>query len=69
LLRPCTRPPPAPLPPICSLGTGAAVTPAPPQALKLSKELPVVVEYRVADFGYVRYYLAPKIEDEEMEGE
>jgi proliferating cell nuclear antigen len=29
----------------------------------------VVVEYRVADFGYVRYYLAPKIEDEEMEGE
>ena len=31
------------------------------QVIKLSKELPVVVEYRVADFGYVRYYLAPKV--------
>jgi proliferating cell nuclear antigen len=46
-----------------------ATTLSPVVALKLSKELPVVVEYRVADFGYVRYYLAPKIEDEEMEGE
>ena len=33
--------------------------------LSMSKELPVVVEYRIADFGYVRYYLAPKIEDED----
>jgi proliferating cell nuclear antigen len=33
----------------------------------MSKELPVVVEYRIADMGYVRYYLAPKIEDEEAE--
>lgn len=33
-----------------------------PQIIKLSKELPVVVEYRVAEMGYVRYYLAPKIE-------
>lgn len=24
-----------------------------------------VVEYKVADFGYLRYYLAPKIEDAE----
>lgn len=36
--------------------------PCPPrQVIKLSKELPVVVEYKVADFGYVRYYLAPKV--------
>ncbi|EFN51982.1 hypothetical protein CHLNCDRAFT_139488 [Chlorella variabilis] len=40
---------------------------SPSVVIKLSKELPVVVEYKVADFGYVRYYLAPKIEDEEME--
>jgi proliferating cell nuclear antigen len=33
--------------------------------LSLSKELPIVVEYRIADMGYVRYYLAPKIEDEQ----
>jgi len=30
------------------------------QVIKLSKELPVVVEYKCADMGYVRYYLAPK---------
>lgn len=42
---------------------------SPTVTIKLSKELPVVVEYKVADFGYVRYYLAPKIEDEEMDGE
>jgi len=35
--------------------------------LSMSKDLPVVVEYRIADMGYVRYYLAPKIEDEETE--
>mmetsp|Transcript_15627 Transcript_15627/g.21599 ORF Transcript_15627/g.21599 Transcript_15627/m.21599 type:complete len:264 (+) Transcript_15627:108-899(+) len=33
--------------------------------LSMSKDLPVVVEYRIADMGYVRYYLAPKIEDDE----
>ena len=35
--------------------------------LSMSKELPVVVEYRIAEMGYVRYYLAPKIEDEAEE--
>lgn len=35
--------------------------------ISLSSDLPVVVEYKIADMGYVRYYLAPKIEeDEEM---
>ncbi|XP_020243736.1 proliferating cell nuclear antigen-like [Asparagus officinalis] len=35
--------------------------------ISLSSELPVVVEYKVADMGYIRYYLAPKIEDEDEE--
>jgi hypothetical protein len=38
---------------------------APMVQLQMSKELPVVVQYLIADMGYVRYYLAPKIEDEE----
>jgi hypothetical protein len=28
-----------------------------------------MVEYTIGDFGYLRFYLAPKIEDDEMEGE
>ena len=38
---------------------------APMVQLQMSKELPVVVQYLIADMGYVRYCLAPKIEDEE----
>lgn len=34
--------------------------------LSMSKELPIVVEYRINDMGHVKFYLAPKIEDEEM---
>eukprot|EP00887_Chlorella_sp_A99_P002518 scaffold6.g2518.t1 len=33
--------------------------------LKLSKELPVVVEYNIEGMGTLRFFLAPKIEDEE----
>lgn len=33
--------------------------------LSMSRELPVVVEYRIADMGHIRFYLAPKIEDDE----
>ncbi|KAJ3300242.1 hypothetical protein HK104_002804 [Borealophlyctis nickersoniae] len=34
--------------------------------LSMSSEVPLLVEYKVADVGYIRYYLAPKIgEDEE----
>ena len=33
--------------------------------ISLSSELPVVVEYKVAEMGYIRYYLAPKIEEDE----
>jgi len=32
--------------------------------MKLSKDIPLVVEYRIDELGYVRYYLAPRIEDE-----
>ena len=34
--------------------------------LKLSKELPVVVEYHIPEVGRLAFYLAPKIEEEEM---
>merc|ERR1711973_36979 len=33
--------------------------------LSMSPEVPLVVEYKIEDIGHVRYYLAPKIEDEE----
>ncbi|KAK9055335.1 hypothetical protein SSX86_026418 [Deinandra increscens subsp. villosa] len=33
--------------------------------ISLSSELPVVVEYKIAEMGYVRFYLAPKIEEDE----
>ncbi|GJY00246.1 proliferating cell nuclear antigen, partial [Tanacetum coccineum] len=37
--------------------------------ISFSSELPVVVEYMIAKMGYLRFYLAPKIEeDEEMNG-
>ena len=37
--------------------------------VSLSSELPVVVEYKIAEMGHLRFYLAPKIEeDEEMNG-
>jgi len=33
--------------------------------LSMSKEVPLVVEYRIGeDLGHIRYYLAPKIEDD-----
>lgn len=32
--------------------------------LSISKEVPLIVEYPIEDFGFIRYYLAPKIEDE-----
>ncbi|GJY53481.1 histone deacetylase 5 [Tanacetum coccineum] len=37
--------------------------------INLSSKLPIVVEYKIAEMGYLRFYLAPKIEeDEEMNG-
>ena len=50
------------------LNSFAKATPlSPTVTLSMSKELPVVVEYRIADMGFVKFYLAPKIEDEEGE--
>lgn len=31
----------------------------------MSHDVPLVVEYKIADMGHIRYYLAPKIDDEE----
>ncbi|EFJ22006.1 hypothetical protein SELMODRAFT_105735 [Selaginella moellendorffii] len=33
--------------------------------LSMSADLPIVVEYKIGDMGYVRYYLAPKIEEDD----
>jgi len=33
--------------------------------LRLGPEVPLEVEYKIADFGSLRYYLAPKIDDDE----
>ncbi|KAK6643523.1 hypothetical protein RUM43_005033 [Polyplax serrata] len=33
--------------------------------LSMSHDVPLMLEYGIADFGYMRFYLAPKIEDEE----
>ncbi|CAI9091629.1 OLC1v1026702C1 [Oldenlandia corymbosa var. corymbosa] len=37
--------------------------------ISLSSDLPVVVEYKVAEMGHIRFYLAPKIEEEEEAAE
>ncbi|KAK9845702.1 hypothetical protein WJX81_000064 [Elliptochloris bilobata] len=50
------------------LNSFAKATPlSPTVTLSMSKELPVVVEYRISDIGHISFYLAPKIEDEEMD--
>ncbi|KAG8337458.1 proliferating cell nuclear antigen [Homalodisca vitripennis] len=33
--------------------------------LSMSADVPLVVEYKIGDIGHIRYYLAPKIEDED----
>lgn len=33
-------------------------------SLSFKKDIPLLVEYKIAEMGYVRYYLAPKIEEE-----
>ena len=38
---------------------------SPSVTLQLNKDLPLVVEYRIEDIGYVRYYLAPKIDSDD----
>jgi proliferating cell nuclear antigen len=41
-------------------------TPLSPRVgLNLSADVPLLVDYKLENLGYVRYYLAPKIGDEE----
>ncbi|XP_022942180.1 proliferating cell nuclear antigen-like [Cucurbita moschata] len=35
--------------------------------ISMSSDLPMVIEYRIEGMGYIRYYLAPKIDEEEEE--
>eukprot|EP00667_Euglena_gracilis_P022088 EG_transcript_24437 len=35
--------------------------------LSMGKDIPVSVEYAIGDMGYIRYYLAPKVDDEAEE--
>uniref|UniRef100_A0A7S0RYP4 DNA sliding clamp PCNA n=1 Tax=Chlamydomonas leiostraca TaxID=1034604 RepID=A0A7S0RYP4_9CHLO len=52
------------------LNNFAKATPLSPTVkIALTKDLPIVVEYGIGDMGYIKYYLAPKIEDEEAMGE
>jgi proliferating cell nuclear antigen PCNA len=51
------------------LNSFAKATPlSPTVALSLSKDLPIVVEYTIADFGHIKFYLAPKIDDDMEDG-
>lgn len=44
-------------------------TPLSPQVtLSMSPDVPLVLEYKIGDMGHVRYYLAPKIEDDDDAG-
>jgi proliferating cell nuclear antigen len=36
----------------------------PTVTLSLSPDIPVVIEYPVGNLGHIRYYLAPKIDEE-----
>ena len=52
------------------LNNFAKATPLSSQVkLGLTKDLPVVVEYQMEQLGSIKFYLAPKIEDEENMGD
>jgi proliferating cell nuclear antigen len=36
----------------------------PTVTLSMSPDVPIVVEYPISDFGYIRFYLAPKIDED-----
>ena len=42
---------------------------SPQVTLSLAKELPIVVEYKIEKMGFLRFYLAPKIEEGDEEEE
>ena len=45
-----------------------ASTLCPTVTLKLTADTPIVVEYKIENLGSVKYFLAPKINDEEEMG-
>ncbi|KAF2897777.1 hypothetical protein ILUMI_08408 [Ignelater luminosus] len=48
------------------LNSFTKATPLSPQVqLSMSANVPLVVEYQIPDLGHIRYYLAPKIEEDE----
>lgn len=48
------------------LNSFTKASPLSPQVqLSMSSDVPLVVEYRIEDIGHIRYYLAPKIEDDD----
>merc|ERR1712142_435940 len=42
-----------------------ASPPSPQVSLSMSPDVPLVVEYNIGEIGHIRYYLAPKIEDDD----
>ncbi|XVE99695.1 hypothetical protein REPUB_Repub03eG0222500 [Reevesia pubescens] len=36
--------------------------------ISLSSDMPIVIEYKMENMGHIRFYLAPKIEEEEVTG-
>ncbi|KAL8597451.1 hypothetical protein ACOMHN_050949 [Nucella lapillus] len=40
---------------------------SPQVSLSMSQDVPLVVEYKIADMGFLRFYLAPKIEDQDAD--
>uniref|UniRef100_A0A7S3R9Q3 DNA sliding clamp PCNA n=1 Tax=Dunaliella tertiolecta TaxID=3047 RepID=A0A7S3R9Q3_DUNTE len=52
------------------LNNFAKATPlAPVVKIGLTKDLPIVVEYQIGEMGHIKYFLAPKIDDEENIGD
>jgi len=48
------------------LNTFAKAAPLSKQVnLSLSNDVPIVIEFKIEEMGYVRYYLAPKIDDDD----
>jgi proliferating cell nuclear antigen len=52
------------------LNSFAKATPLSPSVvISMSKELPIIVKYTMSDIGHIAYYLAPKVDEEEMDAE
>lgn len=47
---------------MCSFGKASPLSPA--ARVSVTRGMPLMVEYPIGNFGYVRFYLSPKIEDD-----